>query len=240
MAGYESTDLAAWKQWNKSHQDQDLRNVLQNLDPLIQSEVNRWQGSLARPLLELEAKRLAVEAIHSFSPRGGAALGTHTTNQLKKLSRLVYTHQNVGRIPEYNVLKIQSYNTSQEKLKDSLGRSPTAQELAEDLRWSKKQLSQFQRNLRKEYVESGETPPIFDTNSGQSGMVDFVYNDLPTVHKKIFEHTTGYGGAKILSNEELMKKLKLTQGQYSYQKRQLINKVESALTSIPNTSTGSK
>lgn len=228
MADY-SKDTELWRSWSRLRSDTNMQNLLAQLDPLIQSEVNRWAGSLARPLLEIEAKRLAIDAIGSFSPSGGASLGSHVMNSLKRLSRLVYTHQNVGRIPEHQVLKLQSYNVAVNNLKDQLGRDPTVQEISEDLRWSKPYLARFQKSLRKEYVESGDTPPIFDTNSGSSGTIDFVYNDLPTLHKKIFEHTTGYGGAKILDNSELMKKLHLTQGQYSYQKRQVIDKVERAL-----------
>jgi DNA-directed RNA polymerase specialized sigma subunit len=222
-------DMALWHAWSRMRSDSNLYNLLVQLDPLIQSEVNRWAGSLARPLLELEAKKLAIDAITSFSPTGGASLGSHVMNSLKRLSRLVYTHQNIGRIPEHQVLKLQSYNVAINNLKDQLGRDPTTEEIGEDLRWSKPYLSRFQKSLRKEYVESGDTPPIFDTNSGSSGTIDFVYNDLPTLHKKIFEHTTGYGGAKILDNQALMKKLHLTQGQYSYQKKQLVDKVEKTL-----------
>lgn len=229
MTTYGASDTEAWKKWNQSGSPVDLDNVLDKLTPMIQSEVNRWAGSLARPLLELEAKKLAVEAIKSYSPSAGAALGTHVANRLKKLSRVTYTHQNVGRIPEHQVLKLTSYNVAKENLTNSLGRDPTADEMAGELVWSKPYLNRFQRSLRSEFVESGETPPIFDTDSGQHGMVDFVYNDMNPMHKKIFEHTTGYGGAKILGNAALMKKLKLSQGQYSYQKRQVINKVEDTL-----------
>lgn len=223
------SDLDAWKQWNRTNSPMDLDVVLDKLTPLIQAEVNRWAGSLARPLLELEAKKLAVEAIRSYNPHAGAALATHVSNRLKKLSRLTYTHQNVGRIPEHQVLNLASYNIAKENLTNSLGRDPTVDELAGELAWSKPYLNRFQKSLRSEFVESGEPPPIFDTNAGQNGMVDFVYNDLNPVHKKIFEHTTGYGGAKVLSNADLMKKLKLTQGQYSYQKRQVINHLERTL-----------
>jgi hypothetical protein len=226
---YGERDVELWKKWHRGRQDADLQALLQQLDPLVQSEVNRWAGSLARPLLELDAKRLAAEAIQSYDPHKGAALGTHVANRLKKLSRLSYTHQNIGRIPEHQTLKFHSFQLSQENLKDKLGRDPTTNELSEDLGWSKPYLDRFQRSMRKEFVESGAMPPIFDSGAGDSGMIDFAYNDMNPMHKKMFEHTTGYGGAKILDNQDLMKKLKLTQGQYSYQKRQLVDQLEQVL-----------
>jgi DNA-directed RNA polymerase specialized sigma subunit len=219
-------DFQVWEQWKKNPTDANMQAVLTQLNPIIQMEVNRWAGTLARPALELEAKTLAAAAIRSYDPNRGAALGTHITNQLRKLSRLPYTHQNLARVPEYQTLKFHTYNMADSALKDKLGRDPTVDELSSQLGWSKSYLNNFQKTIRKEYVESGETPPIFDTDSGESGIVDFVYNDLSPMQKTIFEHTTGYGGAKPLKNPQLMKKLKLSQGQLSYQKRLLVDKIK--------------
>ena len=46
------------------------------------------------------------------------------------------------------------------------------------------------------------------------------------MQKGIFEHLTGYGGAEILSNQAIQKKLGLTQGQFSYVKAKLLTHVE--------------
>ncbi len=220
-------DFEAWKAWRASPTDQNMQAILRNLDPLIQSEVNRWSGALARPLLEIEAKRLAVEAIQSFNPNAGAALGTHVTNRLKKLSRISYTHQNIARIPEYQTLKFHTFNVARSALEDQLGREPTADELSDQLGWSQSYLDRFRRSMRKEFVESGEPVPIFNqTSKNDGGLVDFVYSDLSPLHKKLFQHTTGFGGSKVLDNPALMKKLKMTQGQLSYQKRLLVDHLE--------------
>jgi DNA-directed RNA polymerase specialized sigma subunit len=218
-------DLAAWQQWKKRPTPQNMGAVLGQVNPLIQKEVNRWSGTLARPALELEGKRLAAEAVQSYRPSGGAALSTHVANRLKKLSRLSYQHQNVARMPEYQTLKFHTYQAGKTNLEERLGREPTVDELSSELGWPKPYLSNFQRSIRRELVESGEVPPIFDTDSGESGMVDFVYNDLSPVQKQIFEHTTGYGGAQMLRNPQLMKRLNMSQGQLSYQKRLLVDRV---------------
>jgi DNA-directed RNA polymerase specialized sigma subunit len=221
MAGYQEADLQAWQAWKRQPNDTTLQTVLDRLDPIIQTEVNRWVGTLARPALETEAKLLAVEAIQSFRPSGGASLATHVTNRLKKLSRISYTHQNIARIPEYQTLKFRTFADAQAKLMDKHGREPTHDELADELNWSKSALNNYQGSLRREFVESGDLPPFFDKDEGDSGTGDFIYHDLAPLQKKIFEHTTGYGGAKVMDNAGMMKKLKLTQGQLSYQKRLL-------------------
>ena len=218
-------DMQLWKTWKKTPTDPNAEALLNQMNPLIQKEVNRWSGTLARPALELEAKRLAMEAFHSYRPTGGAALGTHVTNRLRKLSRLPYTHQNVARMPEYQTLKFHTHNIAKSALEEKYGRAPTVDELSKQLGWPKPYLETFQRSLRQEYIESGTPAPMFDIDSGEAGTVDFVYNDLSPVQKTIFEHTTGYGGARVLRNPQMMKKLKMTQGQLSYQKRLLVNKI---------------
>lgn len=220
-------DLELWKAWKKQPTPSNMQTLLDRANPLIQKEVNRWSGTLARPALEIEGKRLAVEAIESYSPSSGAALSTHIMNRLQKLSRLSYTHQNIARIPEHQVLKFHTYNMAQSSLQDRLGRDPTADELSEELGWPKSHLTNFQKSLRKEFVESGERPPIFDAKADEGGLVDFVFHDLSPVQKKIFQYSTGYGGAPILSNPAMTKKLKMTQGQLSYQKRLLVDKIQS-------------
>ncbi len=91
MPTYQERDREVWREWKRSRSTANLQIVLQQLNPVIQREVNRWAGTLARPLLELEAKRLAMEAIESYNPNAGASLATHVTNRLKKLSRISYT-----------------------------------------------------------------------------------------------------------------------------------------------------
>lgn len=227
-------DLAAWKQWKSSKSDKDLSSLIDRVTPLVHREANKWSSALARPLLEAEGKRLAVEAFHNFDPKGGAALATHVVNRLQKMSRLSYANQNVARLPENKMLMYHTYNLGHSELQDRLGRGPTVDELADHLGWSMKHLTQFRTQIgRQELLESGGNATT-DGNAGdmfdaddQDHTVDFIHHDLPPLHKAIFEHLTGYGGAKILDNQEIMAKLKLTQGQYSYAKKNLIAQVKS-------------
>jgi len=222
-------DVELWREWKRSPTPMNLQRLLDQLNPVIQRAVNQWTGTLARPALELEAKTLAKEAFETYRPTGGASLATHVINRLKKLSRLSYQHQNLARIPEYQQLKFNTYSTAQAQLQDDLGRDPTGSELADQLGWSEPAVANYQRNLRQEFIESGETPPIFDERPEDSGMIDYIYYDLAPIQQKIFEFTTGYQGAPTLSNPEIMHKLKLTQGQLSYQKRLITNRIENTM-----------
>lgn len=231
FAGRQEADMAAWKTWKQAPTDANASALLRQVEPLIQREVNKWAGSLARPLLETEGKRLAMQAFQNYDPNKGAALGTHVVNQLQRMSRLSYANQNVARLPENKMLLFHSYNMAHTELADSLGRHPTTDEMADRLAWPIKRVEEYRKSIgRREMLESGG---LFESSDAglygddvASHVVDFVHHDLPPQHKAIFEHLTGYGGAEVLSNQQIQKKLGLTQGQYSYAKKQLVTHLE--------------
>ena len=223
-------DLALWRRWKNQPTDEHASALLRQVNPLIQREASKWAGTLARPLLETEGKRLAMQAFHNFDPTRGAQLGTHVVNQLQKMSRLSYANQNVARRPENKMLQYHAYHLGHEKLQDELGRAPTTDELADHLGWSMGHLEAFRKDVgRKELLESGGiegSEAGLHTEEVNDHLVDFIHHDLPPMQKGIFEHLTGYRGAEVLSNQAIQKKLRLTQGQYSYAKAKLLTHVE--------------
>lgn len=227
-------DIELWEQWKKTKSSYDLQQLMRQMDPVIQAEVNKWSGAIARPVLEAKGKTLALEAFESYNPKKGAALNTHLTNRLKKLSRKVYTHQDAVRVPEYKKLKINTFLQGQSELMGQHGREPTSQELSDHLGWSSKLVADVQRATAPEFIESADVGAgMFEHTSiwgrDDDAMVDMIYYDLDPTDKIIFEHSTGYGGKRILPNDRIMKKTGLTQGQLSYRKRKIVDRLQTIL-----------
>ncbi len=226
-------DLDMWHAWKRKPTDANASALLTQVSPLISREASKWDQTLARPLLETEGKRLAMQAFHSYDPNKGAALGTHVVNQLQRMSRLAYANQNVARLPENKMLWFHSYHKAHARLADELGRPPTTDELADELGWSIPKVEEFRTSIgRRELLESGGAEEsgsagLYEADK-QEHLVDFIHHDLPPQQKAIFEHLTGYGGAETLSNQQIQKKLGLTQGQYSYLKEKLVTRVSAA------------
>lgn len=216
-------DLALWRQWNKTKNDADLQALLNVLQPIVNQQITRWGGTLAKPMLQIKAKVLAVEAIKTYNPKAGTNLATHVINRLQKLSRTVYTHTQAARLPEHKALGMATFNIAQKQLQDNLGRVPTNAELSDHLGWTKTRTQEFQRAYnRKELLSSGEfNPASFPITDQYDPLIDYVYFDMAPQKQELFEHLTGYGGKQILSTEQLMTRFGLTQGQLSYQKRQM-------------------
>ena len=224
MLTRQDEDLALWKQW-KSGNDMIARNKLMTrLEPLIQSEVNKWGQAVPRQALESKAKLLTLEALESYDPKRGAAIGTHVTSRLRKLSRSVYPYQNVARVPENQQLYFHTYNVASNKLQDSSGRDPSVDELADELGWSQKRVTHFQNAFaRRELVES---EGAYWEGERDEGIIDFYHHGLAPRDKQIFEDIVGYNGKIPMKNPELMTKYNMTQAQLSYLKRKYMQDLQ--------------
>jgi DNA-directed RNA polymerase specialized sigma subunit len=220
-----SKDLELWEKWKKSRSEIDLQALLNQVHPLIMREVNRWAAAGSRSLLEAEAKRRAVDAFETYDPKAGAALSTYLVSRLAKISRGVYSSQNVARASETKTLQHAPYHAAVTHLSDQLGRHPTVTELADHLGWSQKRVKEFQQqSMRKEFVESEEHPDA--TESDELEFIDLMYHGLPPLQQQIFDYTTGYRNAPRLTGAEITKKLGITQGVLSYQKDLLIKHID--------------
>lgn len=221
MENRQQQDLELWREWRKTNDPNTLKKLLGRLQPLIHREVSKWDNTVPPATLESKGRQLTVEALQSYNPNMGAAIGTHVTARLRKLSRHVYPHMNVARLPENKQLMYNTVSVAQNNLYDSLGRDATVSELADELKWTPKKVSDFQTAFgRRELVESEGA--FLDTDTEDTTLTDFYYHGLPPDDQRLFEDITGYGGSKPQNNTQLQKKYNLTQGQLSYKKRKFV------------------
>jgi DNA-directed RNA polymerase specialized sigma subunit len=232
-AQFADADTAAWQEYKRNPTSVNRSKLLKRFDGLINAQVNKWSGPVARDVLMNEARLLAVKAFDNFNPASGASLATYLTNQLLPLSRVVYTYQNAARMPENITQKINTFNTANDMLKITLGREPTTDELHSELGWSASDITRIRDYNRRDLIESGPavSGDFYAVNKDDEDdmLLGAIYFELSPEEKRLFEYTTGYNGAKVLSNPELTKKLGITQAQLSYRKVQLRNRIEQLL-----------
>lgn len=223
MGDRQISDFNKWQTWRDNKNDDSLEALHHQLNPIVMKEVNRWKGTLAPEILEVEARGLAQNAFESYDPKFNVALSTHVSNALKKLSRINYSYQNPARLPEHRQVKFYTFNTVKTNLENELGREPNINELSDELGWNTREVERMNKEIRKDYTESIPVPAhaFMKEEHSDDGMIDFIYNDLSSADKTIFEHTTGYRGKPILSLDELTKKTGLTTSQISYKKSQI-------------------
>lgn len=225
METRQQKDLELWREWKKTNNPDTLNKLLDRLQPLIYREVSKWQGSMPVAALESKGRMLTVEALQNYDPTRLAAIGTHVTSRLRKLSRHVYPYQNVARLPENKQLMYNTFMVAQNRLYDEHGRDPTTDEMADELSWNPRKVKDFSKSFgRRELVESEGA--FMDSDDSPSALTDFFYHGLSPEDQKLFEDITGYNKKKTMSNAQLMRKYDLTQGRLSYKKRKFIDAIK--------------
>jgi len=227
MQNRHQRDLELWHEARKKRfQDPSTLNaLLHELNPIIQKEVGKWGSTVPRPALESKARMLTVDALKKYDPNRGAAVATHVTSQIRKLSRHVYPYQNVARLPENKQLNYNAFQIAQNRLVDTLGRDPTVDEMADQLGWPQRKVTDFQHSFaRRELVESEGA--YIEGDETQEPVVDFYYHGLSPTNRRLFEDITGYNNQRPMTNQQLMRKHQLTQGQLSYRKRKFTNDLQ--------------
>ena len=218
-----------WKQWKATKDINKLNELFNSFQPIVQNAVNTFKTvPIPREALELEAKRLLYSGLSTYDPRKGTKLNTHLFNQLRPLHRFVYKNQNIAYIPEARIRQIGTYKYTVSQLRDSLGREPTATEVADKMGIGIDEVTRLEKELRKQYVMGLEDfEGYFSMPSKKLDALFYVYNELDPKQKLVFEYTTGLTGkSQITKYTDLAKKLKMDVYEVRKIKKQIAKKLE--------------
>ncbi len=201
-------ELQLWGDWKLG--SKTAQNKLKkSLDPLLQSQINRYQHpSIPRSALEAEARKLALEAFKTYDP-SKAQLGTHVTNHQKHLQRYVLNYVNIGKIPENRALAVGKFQKIKQNLMEDLGREPNTIELADSLTWAPREVERMENELRKDLAitTGGEEEAFFEnimfSTDTTEELLFFVYYESDPEEKLILEYTFGFGGKPKLEVKDI-------------------------------------
>lgn len=196
----------AYKKWKKDPTPENLNNILTSLKYLLQSEVSKYQGTLDPKLLEIYAKKYAIDAIKSYNEK--VQLSTHIVNNMQRLHRLNYQNVQGVKSPEEIQGKFNDYVLARQALEDEFNRTPTDEEISEKIGYDVNKIKKYIR-YEKPVANMLYSSQHTET-SPEDEAIDLLYYDSNDIEKTILEHKTGYNGAKILTGKEISKKLKLS------------------------------
>lgn len=210
MATDKKYEMDLWLQ-HKSGNPQATGMLVQSLEPLIQSQVDRFSNApLPRHTILAEARKLTAKAFDDYDPNK-AGLNTHVVNHLKHLQRYVAEYQNIGRIPENRTIGISRFQNIRSHLEETLGRPPSILELSDELQWSPSEVSRMQQELRRDLsmASKGEEEEFFDADYSKTNetreIIEFIYWDPTTTNeeRKILEYSFGIGGSAKLEVKQI-------------------------------------
>lgn len=188
-----------------------MKNIQELLDKhkrLIESEAAKYAQFVPYPSVLAEAYKIANKAAQTYDEKKGVKFSTYLHHALRKLSKISTRYGSIVRVPEAPQYKIHRLNQVEQELKEELGRNPTVLELSSRTGMSVQEISNLLQNRKKE-VNINNLPftPVFIES--KDDWLYYVYHDLPEKDRFIFEHKTGFGNRKIMSNEEIAKALNI-------------------------------
>lgn len=226
-------DLELWKKWDSGgKKPDDLRPLLNNFRGMIRSHSNKYTGNVELPPAAIQAEFTDqfVNALNTYNPNKGAALGTWVNTNLQKGKRYITKYQNPARIGEQRVYKIGQYQGAIAQLDSQFGREPTHFEVAEHLGWAPKEVERMGTEIRKSYVASaGEMDPSTIMPSKEKEALDLVRYDLSPHEFAVYEYTLGIGGKPQLKPKQIALKLGFSPSKVTRLRQSVYDKTQKIL-----------
>lgn len=200
--------------------------LLKALDPTIESALRSFvQGDKA---YKTKARVLALEAVNSYDPTKGASLSTHVFNNLQRLQRIGAQRSSIIRMPENAALQRRAVERARQNLELENGEEPTVEEIADEVGLDIKRVNKLLSTpaTASESQFTGESGDLLSSKQDRAlDLYDrFIYEELDRNDKKIYEWSTGYGGAKKLSRGEMARKLGISEAAVSMRASKIAQK----------------
>lgn len=227
-------ELEMWQQWKTGgERPNDLRPLLKSFRPLVRSRANHWANRAELPpeSVHAEFNRQFVNALKSYNPNKGAALGSWVTNNLKKAQRWVSQHQDPTRVQEHRYYKMGEWDNALATLDDQLGREPSTREMAEYLGWSEAEAGRMESEKRKSLYSSGfgGFDPTSITPSREAEVMKLVRYELNPEELQVYDYTVGSFGKPQLRPGQIAKQLNMSPSKVTRIRNSISSKIKDHL-----------
>lgn len=195
-------DLELWRDYRQNPGKETFNALYNQMRPVIQSAIGpiKRSSQLPKAVFDIEAANQFLKTINTYDPTKGASLATKTQADMKKVNRIQYQYQNIGRIPENRILHIGALQSAASTLRDELGRDPSDAELADEMSMPLKSVSLLRREMRPDLVdEPGLENRFMDfEDPNEQKKAQYVYYDLNGTEQLVFDLATGSHGKPAL------------------------------------------
>ena len=221
-------DLQLWHEWDKGgRQPKDLAPLLGAFRPMIKYHTNQYSNNVEIPPAAIQAEftKQFVQAVKTYNPSRGAALGSWVGLQMKKGQRWIIQRQNTVRIAENIATKITDYNNTITQLTTSLGRPPNDLEIAEKMGLTVMAVGRIRKQQRKDLIGSSFLQdPSNNAYSEEKAILKMLPYDLTPDELFVYEHLRGLNGKKVLAGADIAKKMGVSPSKISRLRAQIDKK----------------
>lgn len=194
-----------FNRWKVSQSKEHFQDIYNSMRPLIHDAAKKaaYGSNLPESAHRIYAAQAFMDALKTFNPASGAALGTHIYGSVQnKVKRLNYEYQNLGKMSEQRSVVVGRFQNEFESLKANLGREPSSAELADHMMLPMKQVVMMQKELRKDLaMEAGTEEVAHAEGSKEEEFLSYIYYELNPEEKVVYEYITGHFGKPKLAKK---------------------------------------
>jgi DNA-directed RNA polymerase specialized sigma subunit len=217
-----------WKQGGKK--PDDLRPLLSNFRGLIRSKANSWarRADLPSAFVHSEFTDQFINALNTYNPAKGTALGTWVTTNLRKAQRSITKYQDPLRIQENRYYKLGQWDNAMATLEDQLDREPSTREMAEFLGWPEAEAGRMEAEKRKALISSGfeAGDPTAFLPSREAEVLRLIRFELSPEEMQVHDYTRGLSGKPQLRPGEIARKLNMSPSKVTRIRNSIAKKIE--------------
>lgn len=215
-----------YSKWKAEPTSTNYQELSTKLEPVVGSAMHSFAGD--DPGLQVRARILTAQAVHSYDPGQGAALHTHVYNNLQRLQRYRAERGRAVHIPEGvrgDQAAISRYVTEHT---DAHGVEPSDIQISDKTGLSLRRIARSRTGGEvSESASEGEKGDLQGVRgrSAEEIWSDYVYHDLDERNRKIMEWTTGYNRQPVLKKNEIAAKLGISPAAVSQRINQIMSKM---------------
>ena len=220
-------------------------DLLKLLEPVMQPQINKFRGGpLGDSLVTGKAYKLALQAIEDYDPSAGTQLNTWVTWKLRGLAGEVNKVKDLTRVASTRRPQMAEFQKTVSRLKGELGHDPDARTVADAMNMSleeagrlRKETQWSPRSVDKMFLEMGRSEMIGSADEAAEAMYDaendarrevlrYIYHDLGTTERAVFEYMYGLYGKPKLSGNGIAAQLGFSAPKVSRIKKQIEAKID--------------
>lgn len=228
MSDIQNKEIELWKKWKYSNDQNALGELMTSMKPIVKKIANPWNKSgLPQSVIEGEVKKNLIDALDSYDPAYGVQLNTFIISRSRKLNRLVYKHQNAGRISEQRITQIGTYNNVKDFLTDKYGREPSAHQMADELGWPVAEVERMEQEVRADIIGSSqEFEPGMLFSDADNEILELLYYELTPEEQNIYDYLLGKHGKPMMKANEIARVLNTNPAKISRLRNKIKDKFE--------------
>lgn len=226
-------ELQLWYKWKEGgEKPEDLEPLLHSMRPLIRHRANRYVvGNLDTPpaAVHAEFNKQFLNAAHTYNPEKGTSLHTWVSTNLRKAERWAASYRNPARIVESRFYKVGEFRGAKATLDQEFGREPTADEVADYLKWPVAEVTRMESEDKAQGMRIGsmwQDDPATMAPSPELEKLRMVRYELSPEELRVYEYLLGFGGKPQLQPLQVAKKLGIHPSKVTRIKASIAKKLE--------------